>query len=178
MSRAAVADRAGDPGVAFATLCHTRMGTTMRHLSALTSLSARRLCLAGLLVMWAPSVIVARGTADDLVPPVTVPSEADIPTFALTWFTDMQAGRFNRAQYAPAYAAQLTDDTVVDMSKLLNQYGASPFRAETLRKHVTTDQTIYEVKLIFPRGDSSSLLFGFDSGGKITGVAVMSMPGD
>jgi len=34
------------------------------------------------------------------------------------------------------------------------------------------------VKLVFPRGDAASLLFGFDVEGKITGVGIMSMTGD
>jgi hypothetical protein len=34
------------------------------------------------------------------------------------------------------------------------------------------------VKLIFPRGDAASLLFGFDTEGKITGVVAMSLAGD
>ena len=39
-------------------------------------------------------------------------------------------------------------------------------------------QTFYQVKLIFPRGDAASLLFGFNAEGKITGIGIMSMAGD
>ena len=34
------------------------------------------------------------------------------------------------------------------------------------------------VKFVFPRGDATSLLFGFDAAGKITGVAIGGMAGD
>jgi hypothetical protein len=40
------------------------------------------------------------------------------------------------------------------------------------------DQTFYQVKFIFPRGDAASVLFGFDTAGKITGVSFESMAGD
>ena len=47
-----------------------------------------------------------------------------------------------------------------------------------MQKRSVDNQTFYKVKLIFPRGDAASLLFGFDVEGKITGVAIMSMAGD
>ena len=34
------------------------------------------------------------------------------------------------------------------------------------------------MKFVFPRGDATSLMFGFDAAGKITGVAVGGMAGD
>jgi hypothetical protein len=77
-----------------------------------------------------------------------------------------------------AYGAQLTDDAVQAMSHQLNQYGVSPMRAEIMQKRAIDNQTFYEVKLIFPRGDAASLLFGFDTEGKITGIVVMSVAGD
>jgi hypothetical protein len=40
------------------------------------------------------------------------------------------------------------------------------------------EQTFYVVKLVFPRGDAASLLFGFNAEGKITGIGIMSMAGD
>jgi hypothetical protein len=58
------------------------------------------------------------------------------------------------------------------------EYGASPLHAEIMQKRSIDNQTFYKVKLIFPRGDAASLLFGFDVEGKITGVAIMSMAGD
>jgi hypothetical protein len=56
--------------------------------------------------------------------------------------------------------------------------GASPLRAEIMQKRAIDNQTFYQVKLIFPRGDAASLLFGFNAEGKITGIGIMSMAGD
>jgi hypothetical protein len=80
--------------------------------------------------------------------------------------------------YTAAYAAQLTDDVVEAMSHHLNEYGASPLRAEIMQKRSVDNQIFYQVKLVFPRGDATSLLFGFDAEGKITGVGILSMAGD
>ena len=77
-----------------------------------------------------------------------------------------------------AYGAQLTDDAVQAMSRHLNEYGASPIRAEIMQKRSVDNQTFYRVKLVFPRGDATSLLLGFDAEGKITGLSIMSMAGD
>jgi hypothetical protein len=107
-----------------------------------------------------------------------VPTEESMKAFALQWFAQMQAGKIDRTLYTPAYAAQLTDDAVQAMSHHLNEYGASPLRAEIMQKRSIDNQTFYQVKLVFPRGDASSLLFGFDPEGKITGVAIMSLAGD
>ena len=41
-----------------------------------------------------------------------------------------------------------------------------------------SDQTFAILKFVFPRGDATSLLFGFDAAGKITGIAVGGMAGD
>ena len=119
----------------------------------------------------------AVGLADP-TPPAGVPTEDGMKAFALQWFVQMQAGKIDRTQYAAGYGAQLTDDAVQAMSHHLNQYGASPLRAEIMEKRSVDNQTLYKVKLIFPRGDAASLLFGFDVEGKITGVAIMSMAGD
>jgi hypothetical protein len=107
-----------------------------------------------------------------------VPTEDSMRAFALQWFAQMQAGKIDRTQYAGTYSAQLTDDAVQAMSHHLNQYGASPIGAEIMQKRSVDNQTLYQVKLLFPRGDAASLLFGFDAQGKITGVAIMSMAGD
>ena len=98
--------------------------------------------------------------------------------FALQWYAQMQAGKFDRSQYTAAYGAQLTPDAVQAMSQHLNQYGASPLRAEIMKKRSIDNQTFYLVKFIFPRGDAASLLFGFDAEGKITGIGIESMAGD
>jgi hypothetical protein len=121
--------------------------------------------------------IVAAGLADP-TPPTGVPTEDGMKALALQWFAQMQAGKIDRTQYTAAYGAQLTDDAVQVMSHHLNEYGAAPIRAEIMQKRSVDNQTFYKVKLIFPRGDAASLLFGFDVEGKITGVAIMSMAGD
>jgi hypothetical protein len=114
----------------------------------------------------------------DAAPPARVPTEDAMRAFALQWFAQMQAGKIDRTQYTAAYGAQLTDAAVQAMSHHLNQYGASPLRAEIMQKRSVDDQTLYQVKLVFPRGDATSLLFGFDAEGKITGVAILNMAGD
>ena len=40
------------------------------------------------------------------------------------------------------------------------------------------EQTFYVVKFVFPRGDATSVLFGFDVAGKITGIGVGGIAGD
>jgi hypothetical protein len=47
-----------------------------------------------------------------------------------------------------------------------------------MQRDTVGDQTFYQVKLVFPRGDATALLFGFDADGRITGIAIMSMAGD
>ena len=117
-------------------------------------------------------------TLADAAPPAGVPTEDGMRAFALQWFAQIQAGKIDRTQYTAAYGAQLTDAAVQAMSHHLNEYGASPVRAEIMQKRSVDNQTLYQVKLVFPRGDANSLLFGFDAEGKITGVAIMSMAGD
>jgi len=133
----------------------------------------------GLLILFAALAIghVASARAD-AAPPAGVPTEDGMRAFALQWYAQMQAGKIDRTQYTAAYGAQLTDAAVQAMSLHLNEYGASPIRAEIMQKRSVDNQTFYKVKLIFPRGDAASLMFGFDAEGKITGVAIMSMAGD
>jgi hypothetical protein len=130
-----------------------------------------------ILVAAAAITSVTSAFADPAAPP-GVPSEDSMKVLALRWFAELQAGKIDRTQYTAAYGAQLTDDAVQAMSHQLNQYGASPMRAEIMQKRTIDDQIFYRVKLIFPRGDAASLLFGFDTEGKITGVVVMSLAGD
>jgi len=120
------------------------------------------------------SVAAARA---DPAPPARVPTEDGMRALALQWFAQMQAGKIDRTEYTAEYGAQLTDDAVQAMSHQLNQYGASPLRAEIMQKRAIDNQTFYQVKL-FPRGDAASLLFGFNAEGKITGIGIMSMAGD
>jgi hypothetical protein len=104
--------------------------------------------------------------------------EARIAALAKQWFVDMQQGKVDRSQYAPAYAAQITDGAVREMSGNLNSYGAPPLRAEIAKTRKIGGQVFYVVKFVFPRGEATALMFGFDASGKITGVAVASMTGD
>jgi hypothetical protein len=107
-------------------------------------------------------------------------TEKNVETIALQWFEQMRTGQIDRTQLTAEYSAQLTDDAVKKMSAYLNEYkyGASPTGAQILRTRTIGEQTFYDVKLTFPRGDAASLLFGFNTDGKITGIALMSMAGD
>ena len=51
--------------------------------------------------------------------------------------------------------------------------GASPLRAEIMKRRSVENQTFYLVKFMFPRGDASSLLFGFDAGGRTSPALVL-----
>jgi hypothetical protein len=120
---------------------------------------------------------LAAGQADP-AQSATLPAEDSVKALALRWFLQMQAGKIDRTQYTPAYSASLTDKVVKEMSHHLNEYGASPTRAEILQSRSAGTQTFYMVKLLFPRGDAASILLGLDSGGKITAISVVTMAGD
>jgi hypothetical protein len=113
-------------------------------------------------------------------PPSGARIENSVETLALAWFAQMRAAQIDRTQLAADYSAQLTDDAVQAMSRYLKEYkyGASPTSAEVLKTRTIGEQTFYVVKLVFPRGDAASLLFGFNAEGKITGISLMSMAGD
>jgi hypothetical protein len=119
-------------------------------------------------------------TAPAPVSAQTALTEKSVEATALQWFTQMRIGQINRTQLTPEYSAQLTDETVKKMSAYLSEYkyGASPRGARILRKRTVGEQTFYDVKLTFPRGDAASLLLGFNEAGKITGIVLMSMAGD
>lgn len=114
--------------------------------------------------------------------PVTASAASDerATRLALRWFAQMRAGSIDRAQLTADYNAQLTDDAVQQMSRFLTayQYGASPTGAYVLKTRSVEGQTFHAVKLVFPRGDAASLMFGLDAAGKITGVSLLSMAGD
>jgi hypothetical protein len=110
--------------------------------------------------------------------PAGMSTEAGVTAWAMQWFKEMQAGRTDRSQYAPAYRAEVTDDAVKGMSHALDQYGASPLHAEIMQTREIGDQTFYVVKFVFPRGDATTLLFGFDAAAKITAVGVGGLAGD
>lgn len=115
-----------------------------------------------------------------LPPTPCAPALGTIEAFVLQWFEQMRTGNIDRTQLAPEYSAHLTDHAVEHMSRFLREYefGASPLGAHVMRKHEMGDQTFYLTKVLFPRGDAASLLFGFNSAGKVTGVSLMSMAGD
>ena len=94
------------------------------------------------------------------------------------WITEVMAGRTDRSQYAPAFAPQVTDAAVARTAHDLNAYGAAPLRAEIVKTKKEGDQTFTTIKFVFPRGDATSLMFGFDTAGEITGIAVGGMAGD
>lgn len=106
------------------------------------------------------------------------PAQVSVTDWAMQWFKEMQAGRTDRSQYTPAYRSQVTDNAVKAMSHALNEYGASPVRAEIVQTRKIGEQTFYVVKFVFPRGDATSLLFGFDMAAKITAVGVGGLAGD
>jgi hypothetical protein len=114
----------------------------------------------------------------DAAPPAGAPTKASVTAWAMQWFKEMQAGRTDRSQYAPAYRPQVTDAAVKAMSHALDQYGASPLHAEIVQTRKIGGQTFYVVKFVFPRGDATTLLFGFDAAGKITGVGIGGLAGD
>ena len=53
-----------------------------------------------------------------------------------------------------------------------------PLRAEIVQSKKEDDQTFTTIKFVFPRGDATSLLFGFDAAGKISDVALGGLAGD
>lgn len=107
-------------------------------------------------------------------------SDPNLQGLVLHLFAQMHAGQIDRMQLAPEYSAYLTDDAVRQMSEFLRAYhfGASPVGAHIIRSYTRGDQTFCVAKIVFPRGDAASLLFGFNQDGKITGVSLMSMAGD
>ena len=113
-------------------------------------------------------------------PPVAARTGDKLEVLVLHWFAQMHAGQIDRMQLSPEYSAHLSEDAVRNMSSFLKEYhfGASPLGAQILRRHSAGDQTFCVAKILFPRGDAASLLFGFDQNGKITGVSLMSMAGD
>jgi hypothetical protein len=122
-------------------------------------------------VLAAPTALPAQTTAL---------TDKSVETIALQWFERMRTGEIDRRQLTTRYSTQLTSDVVQTTSAYLQRYkyGASPIGARILRTRAIGDQTFYDVKLTFPRGDAASLLFGFDKNGKITGIVLMSMAGD
>lgn len=105
-------------------------------------------------------------------------TDAALTAWAMHWFTEMMAGRTDRSQYSADFAPQVTDAAIATIARDLNRYGASPLRAEIVVTKKDGDQTFATVKFVFPRGDATNLLFGFDADGKVTGVALGGLAGD
>ena len=114
------------------------------------------------------------------LPTADVRADEHVNTFALQWFAQMRAGQIDRSHLSADYNAHLTNDAVQGMSDYLSAYefGAEPTGAHIMRRRTSGDQAFYLMKILFPRGDAASFLFGFDTAGKITGVTLMSMAGD
>jgi hypothetical protein len=108
------------------------------------------------------------------------PAAKGMAALALHWFAKMRSGDIDRTQLAPKYSAHLTDHAVQEMSQYLKAYefGALPLDAHVLKTRVNGDQTFHVVKIVFPRGDAASLMFGLNTQGEITGISLMSMAGD
>ena len=100
-----------------------------------------------LCLCWQLELLLHRSTAAS---PAGVATDEGAAAFALEWYAQMQAGKFNRSQYTAAYGAQLTPEAVQAMSQHLNRYGASPLQAEIMKKRSVEGQTFYLVKFIFP----------------------------
>jgi len=129
--------------------------------------------------------IAAREQATEVTPVSALPTadartDEHVNTFALQWFAQMRAGQIDRSHLSAEYDAHLSDEGVQAMFDYLraHDFGADPIGAHIMRRRTSGDQAFYLMKLLFPRGDAASLLFGFDSAGKITGVSLMSMAGD
>ena len=136
----------------------------------------RRIGFAPLIAL--VSVVPLATAHPTAMPPAAARTDAALATWAMCWFTEMMAGRTDRAQYATAFAPQITEAAVAAMSRDLSRYGAAPLRAEIVKTKKDGDQTFATVKFVFPRGDATSLMFGFDTAGKITGIAVGGVAGD
>jgi hypothetical protein len=150
----------------------------MRLVKFTTRQRARVLALA--IAGWVAAGSVVPALADSSAPQATAPTQTTVERLALQWFDRMRTGQIDRAQLTPDYSAQLTDGIVRDMSKYLkdHDYGSPPLGAQVIKTRTIGEQTFYVVKLVFPRGDAASLLFGFNANGKITGISLMSMAGD
>ena len=148
----------------------------MMNISDRTATSAAGLGRAVLLIALLAACPPAMARDDE--PRVVAPTSEALTTWAMHWITEVMAGRTDRSQYAPAFAPQVTDTAVARMAHDLNAYGAAPLRAEIVQTKKEGDQTFTTIKFVFPRGDATSLMFGFDAAGKITGIAVGGMAGD
>jgi len=141
----------------------------------------RRIAVFAVIGLFAAcSVAVARAgeTPPVVAPSGSVPTGVALTAWAMHWFNEMMAGRTDRSRYSASFAPEVTDQAVAGIAHDLNRYGAAPLRAEIVQTKTDGDQTFATIKFVFPRGDATSLLFGFDAAGKITGVAPGGIAGD
>ena len=179
MLKAAAADRAGcaKHGRTSAARCfdqRTEVLLTIRSQRAVLQLRH----IARLLMIATFAAVPLSMAGADEAPFAAAPMGSALTARAMLWFTEMMAGRTDRSQYSADFAPQVTEAAVARIAHDLNMYGASPLRAEIVQTKKDGDQTFAVVKFVFPRGDATSLMFGFDAADKITGVAVGGMAGD
>ena len=148
---------------------------TSSHTTRRGAAGLRRISVALLAGLLAPGPVTI-GRAESA--PIAAKTAAELTTWAMRWITEVMAGRTERSQYAPAFGPQVTTEAIARMAHDLNAYGAAPLRAEIVQTKEDGDQAFAVVKFVFPRGDATSLLFGFDAAGKVTGIAVGGMAGD
>jgi hypothetical protein len=137
--------------------------------------------MAGVIRLVGALLTVSVAAALKASPPASsVQTEKSVEALALEWYANMQTGQINRTELAPEYNAQLTDDVVQATAKRIKEYayGSSPTGTQVITSRTIGEQTFYIVKILFPRGDAASLMFGFNAEGKITGISLMSMAGD
>ena len=182
MRRAAAADRLGERGAASAAPFgghQTRSADyAIRQCRAQPCRdgSARHRALASAVVLLAGGPVVIGPRRRDCCPPRRRRAHA-LTTWAMHWFTEMMAGRTDRSQYAPAFVAQVTDEAVARCRTTSTSTARRRCAPKSCKTEKEGDQTFTIVKFVFPRGDATSLLFGFDAAGKITGIAVGGMAG-
>ena len=128
----------------------------------------------------APETNAIQVTPVNALPPADARADEHVNTFALQWFAQMRAGKIDRTHLSTDYNAHLTNEAATAMSEYLRRYefGADPVGVHSMRRRMSGDQAFYLTKILFPRGHAASLLFGFNTAGKITGVTLMSMAGD
>ncbi|MFG1418416.1 hypothetical protein V5F38_10970 [Xanthobacter sp. V0B-10] len=124
-------------------------------------------------------LVMAYGTVAqaDAVPAAT---GEPIAKLALEWFGRMKTGDIDRSRLSAEYNAQLTAEAVHALSQYLNSrdYGTAPEKAEVMEQRAGDRQTVYLLRLTFPRGDTGSMLLGMSTNDKITGIMILGLPGD
>jgi hypothetical protein len=102
------------------------------------------------------------------------PPKGSAQELGLEWFARLQSGHVDRTLLAPEYGKQLTDDAIKTLARYLKPYGDA-HKIEVMLARTIGQQTFYEYKLYFDRGDTATMLIGYDKEGKVTGVTFPSM---